>query len=843
MKLFRDVPSTYLFVVLASVAAADRSAAWAAPEGAALGTDTHFLQGSEVCEDAQINSVHPDTNSGSSSKFSVFRSNAPIHSLIRFDLSGLPKDTAAKDVALMMYMVGESYAGMNNPMMLEAYAVATDWREDEVTWRNRTRDQEWQTAGGRYDHQNVLAASDIPALFGKGWIALKSPSLTRMVNLWITGQKPNHGLLLQPKGEPGGPSSKRFVSSEDRDAEYRAYRPKLIISTDQPVNPADHGFLSDAELVRRSLRERLNRITSSVRHFGPESKDRVKSLSAEIEALTTADDAPAKRLEGKLDALLIDLMREVWPGKEVVIWPISPWPQVLPDQVPQPGPTAIATRMLRNEYQELSLAVTNVTDREQTLDVHLAGGAGFPAEKLTLRASYWVEGRGKSSVRGEGLPIMVDDALPRLDEDKRLKLEAGQTRRLWLTVNSHDVSDGDYQFTLKIGPTTEGPASEIPIRLRVLPAALRRDKELSVHTYAYLNRPSTREHKAFTVNDLKAHCQNTYVLNLTTDPKADIVEPADYSEFREHIRLMRDAKMIIHFWHEAKAPRFLANLPWLSDPWKNALRSWLPNYVKVLREEGFDYDRFMLYPFDETYDNPVHGGRPEYQALEEIAQEIHKIDPRIKVFCNPAAFGPDDRQAFMKLADDIAIWSLHFLIFKPGDNPAWPKKFSEADKQEALRGFFAEERKSGKPVWAFQIKGRHNTAEDVNLHYRRWAWQIWHAGLTGMGLWSYNDIRGESGWTDRDGVDSSVIYELRDAPEDIPRQPFEPFMPSRRWQAWRAGVQDYFLLQQVRQSRPDLYPELRKLAEEILDDSANHATYEKAREALIDYLVSSTKLK
>ena len=64
-------------------------------------------------------------------------------------------------------------------------------------------------------------------------------------------------------------------------------------------------------------------------------------------------------------------------------------------------------------------------------------------------------------------------------------------------------------------------------------------------------------------------------------------------------------------------------------------------------------------------------------------------------------------------------------------------------------------------------------------------------------------------------------------------------MPSRRWQAWRAGVQDYFLLQQVRQSRPDLYPELRKLAEQILDESANHATYEQAREVLIDYLERS----
>ena len=209
------------------------------------------------------------------------------------------------------------------------------------------------------------------------------------------------------------------------------------------------------------------------------------------------------------------------------------------------------------------------------------------------------------------------------------------------------------------------------------------------------------------------------------------------------------------------------------------------------------------------------------------------------MFCNPAAFGPDDREWFRKLQDDIDIWSLHSLVFSPGDNTGWPKKFSKEDKKAALSGFFAEEQRAGKPVWAFQIKGRAKTAEDVSAHYRRWAWQVWDAGLTGMGMWSYNDIRGKSGWTDEDGGDNAVIYELRDAPADIPRQPFEPILPSRRWQAWRAGVQDYFLLQQVRKSRPDLYPQLKKLAKDILQDSSNHAKYEQASEKLIDYLLES----
>ena len=83
-----------------------------------------------------------------------------------------------------------------------------------------------------------------------------------------------------------------------------------------------------------------------------------------------------------------------------------------------------------------------------------------------------------------------------------------------------------------------------------------------------------------------------------------------------------------------------------------------------------------------------------------------------------------------------------------------------------------------------------------------------------------------------------MVYEMRDAPADIPRQPFEPLIPSRLWQAWRVGIQDYFLLQQVRERRPQLVPAMKQLSGSILEDPGNPALYERARETLIDYLGS-----
>ena len=80
-----------------------------------------------------------------------------------------------------------------------------------------------------------------------------------------------------------------------------------------------------------------------------------------------------------------------------------------------------------------------------------------------------------------------------------------------------------------------------------------------------------------------------------------------------------------------------------------------------------------------------------------------------------------------------------------------------------------------------------------------------------------------------------MVYEMRDAPADIPREPFEPLIPSRRWQVWRAGIQDYFLLQQARMRHPALAPQMKKLVAEVLEDPENHVRYELARERLLDF--------
>jgi len=795
-----------------------------------------ILQGCDVCRDASIYSA-PEAQSKNFDGLTLFRANVTYRALIRFTLDEMPNDKAVKDAAIMLFVKKEYH---DSPLTADAYAVNAEWREDEVTWLNRTSKDRWRKPGGDFAAEPV-ARLDIPAAFGKGWIVLRSRELTKLVSDWGRGRKPNHGLMLVPRNQPGGPSMKIFADSEDADQDRQ---PKLIVSYDGPIDPAKYGYVSDAELVRRPLRERLERLSRQVRPLPDRIKERIDSLGEKIERLPANQADQVEQLNRLFDQLRVDLIKHNGQKQNTVIWPIGPWHELLPDTIPRPSPVKLSVKMLQDEYAELSLAVTNASDRNQTLDVRVVGGGQFPPGQIKLRASYWVKAKPVSDLRGQNAPVWIDDALPRLDRDRYLTLSPGRTRRLWLTVDSANVGPGKHEFELIIASRSKEVIDRIPVGIEVLPLSLRRDPDLHVFTYSYINRPSTANCKQFAINDVKAHFQNTYVLDYYPSVKVDsdgkIVQAANFSPLDQWLDLIPDAKKILFFWCwdcGMSRETFGGALPWLSQRWRNVLKTWVRDWCRYLQSKGIGLDRLVMYPFDETYDNPILD-RTEYQALEEIAGQLHQIDPGIKVFADPVSFGPADLQAHERLKSDIDVWSVKVDLLKPGDHNGWPHPFSENDKRR-MRRFFRKEQQSGKLVWAYQCDGPMK-ALDVNDYYRRFAWLCWYNGITGLGIWSYNDIRGPSGWDDFDGdqgPDFAMIYEMRDAPGDIPRDPREPLIPSRRWQAWRAGVQDYLLLSQAARKNAGAPEQVRRIAEQVLAGENGPDVYEQAREKLLGMLL------
>ena len=230
---------------------------------------------------------------------------------------------------------------------------------------------------------------------------------------------------------------KIFASSEDSNSDKC---PKLLLSFSNEIDPQEFGYIAQEELIRRPLRERLNKIVSQIKQQSSTiSPARINELKAKISTLTAVDSEQAKQIDTLISQLQLDLMQQCWPGKEIIVSPAGPWENLQRDTFPTKAPVELQTKMLLNEYEELSFAVTNNSDKKQILEVKLNGRNQFPLDNITLRQSYWIKAKTTSDLRGDNTEIWLDDALPRLDQDKYLTLLPGETKRIWTTISSHNV--------------------------------------------------------------------------------------------------------------------------------------------------------------------------------------------------------------------------------------------------------------------------------------------------------------------------------------------------------------------------------------------------------------------
>jgi hypothetical protein len=109
----------------------------------------------------------------------------------------------------------------------------------------------------------------------------------------------------------------------------------------------------------------------------------------------------------------------------------------------------------------------------------------------------------------------------------------------------------------------------------------------------------------------------------------------------------------------------------------------------------------------------------------------------------------------------------------------------------------------GTEVWTYDVIEPAKTASPQR-DYRSLAWEAWARQLAGCGFWAYGDTGEQQGdaWSDYDSDrnDYTVVYGREGAPFPLR----ETFAPSKRWQAFRIGMQETSLLEAAGATRPDL---------------------------------------
>lgn len=143
-------------------------------------------------------------------------------SLLKFDLSPVVLPAGHRLLSARLRLVASTAFGGNpagQPM--EVWRVTQPWTESEVTWRNAFTGSPWNPAGGGF-----AGTGEGPFAVNTSQPGSNSPVewlLTDLVEQWLDGIHPNHGLLLKSPA----PNNLTFVQRESVPQD----RPQLLLES------------------------------------------------------------------------------------------------------------------------------------------------------------------------------------------------------------------------------------------------------------------------------------------------------------------------------------------------------------------------------------------------------------------------------------------------------------------------------------------------------------------------------------------------------------------------------------------------------------------------------------
>jgi len=148
--------------------------------------------------------------------------------LTSFDLRDIPTTATISSATLSTWRRYGAPSGAT----VNAHRVTQQWKEGVspttdcvgkgATWYESEPGHKWSTPGGDYDPA-VAASATIPSAVA----GFDQFSLTSLVQSWVRGDTPNHGVLLRAAGES---ASTGLITYASDDFSGPALRPKLTVS-------------------------------------------------------------------------------------------------------------------------------------------------------------------------------------------------------------------------------------------------------------------------------------------------------------------------------------------------------------------------------------------------------------------------------------------------------------------------------------------------------------------------------------------------------------------------------------------------------------------------------------
>ncbi len=480
-------------------------------------------------------------------------------------------------------------------------------------------------------------------------------------------------------------------------------------------------------------------------------------------------------------------------GEPIVAWIENPWDTL----TGTPSLTRIqdgigkAVRLsgAQNEYEASCIGILNLTSSDRMVSLSWDGNAAA-VEAMQIRIV-------KAVMAADGQ--MVYDALMPHALNEPIKISPNTATYLWLTVDLHRLPMGSSVANLEI--RSSNSTLSIPIEILVANTILPQD-EIGAVNWAYpKDLPIWQDPKA-AVNDLTTHGINVFVI-----PASDLPQPTTrptthigmFPKLSAYLQLFGTKNFYLLYFQWIPERLNEQGLAWLDpssgfDPHqrRRALGDWLKLIRETMALAGVKDSQWALYPIDE----PSGKHRAFMQFLLSLLKELA---PTVQIYANPI-----DTPSNPTSVSDLQALEPYVDIWQPDISFA----------ERSGKGFFQSLRRK----WWIYGNPTRPAKSQAPMHYRSISWRAWQLGASGVGFWSYSNTGGTSAWDDLDGrmPDWAVVYEGA------------PIISSRRWEAFREGVEDLRLLRY-------LDPQSTFLEQHFIEiDNRESGEYmRRAREALL----------
>lgn len=392
-----------------------------------------------------------------------------------------------------------------------------------------------------------------------------------------------------------------------------------------------------------------------------------------------------------------------------------------------------------NKFGYGAFSITNSSNQEKIISIQDINGDNSYMEFELFNSPFVATDRN----------VLAADPLIKITD--RIGIKSGHT--VFLIFRVKGKTEGITKKTLSISAGKYQTSINITLNTVKIPELADRFN-LNVNLWAELNMPVINDKIMNANQDLYDHGVNTVEVVPSVIPQD--FNAREFSKTTHYISQFTGVKNVLLFIDFNSNERKLGgdkSRAYLSDRWKSDFLKWYNNIVAAIKKAGYSECNIYLFPYDEP------------ASPEQIKD--------FKNFILWAKGLKSDLKFYATFQNDEAINQLFPLV----------------DVGQINYKYLNNLPKSNCEIWTYFSSS--DRLASPYTEYRLLAWEAFIKGYKGLGFWNYAD--NGKGFLEKNSIDDAAIPPGRNF-SVIYSGPNNSIISTRRWEAFKTGLEDYDLL-------------------------------------------------